>query len=52
MMQKMIHFLKEKNYKQLSLSVQKENYAVSMYKKLGFLTIDENEEDYIMLLRL
>jgi len=34
------------------LAVQKENYAVKMYKNIGFKIIDENEEEYIMLYEL
>ena len=41
-----------KGYKQISLSVQKENYAVKMYKKFGFEIVKENEDDYIMVLKL
>lgn len=52
LMKKMISYLKEKDYNQTSLSVQKENYAVKMYKKLGFEIIGENDEDYLMLLKL
>jgi len=52
LMQKMIDYLQKNGYKQTSLSVQKENYAVKLYKQLGFEIIDENKEDYIMLLKL
>ena len=48
----MLQFLREKGYKQASLSVQKANYAVRMYQKVGFEVIDENEEEYIMVCRL
>ena len=48
----MLQFLREKGYKQASLSVQKVNYAVHMYRKTGFEVIDENEEEYIMVCRL
>ena len=34
---------------QASLAVQKANYAVRMYEKAGFKTVDENEEEYIMI---
>ena len=44
--------LKEKGYKQASLAVQKANYAVRMYEKVGFRTIDENDEEYIMVCEL
>ncbi|MFB6340961.1 GNAT family N-acetyltransferase [Saccharicrinis sp. FJH62] len=52
LMDKMINHLQRCGYKQTSLSVQKENYAVKLYKKVGFEIIDENDEDYIMLLKL
>ena len=32
--------------------VQKANYAIRMYEKVGFKTVDENEEEYIMLCEL
>ena len=52
LMMKMIEYLKEKNYRQVSLSVDKANYAVRMYRKCGFEIVRENEEDYIMVLKL
>lgn len=52
LMKRMLTALKEWGYKQASLAVQKENYAVKMYKKVGFEIIDENTEEYIMLCRL
>ena len=52
LMKTMLQFLKNKGYKQISLSVQKANYAVNMYRKLGFETAKENEEEYIMACRL
>lgn len=52
LMKKMIEFLKDKGYHQTSLSVDKDNYAVNMYQKLGFEIIQENEYDYLMLLKL
>lgn len=48
----MLQFLRAKGYKQTSLSVQKANYAVNMYRKAGFEVVDENEEEYIMVYRL
>lgn len=50
LMRSMIHLLKEKGYKRVSLSVQKNNYAVKMYKDLGFKNIEETEEEFIMVL--
>ena len=52
LMRDMLEFLKNKGYKQTSLSVQKANYAVRMYQKVGFEVIDKNEEEYIMVCRL
>ncbi len=52
LMNKMINHLQKSGYKHTSLSVQKENYAVKLYRKVGFEIIDENDEDYIMLLKL
>lgn len=48
LMEKMLDTLRESGYKKCSLAVQKENYAVKMYKKVGFEIIGENEEEYIM----
>ncbi len=39
-------------YSKISLSVQKNNYAVKMYKKIGFTVVDENNEEYIMAVNL
>ncbi len=52
MMKDMLALLKEKGYKRASLAVQKANYAVRMYEKAGFRTVDENEEEYIMVCEL
>lgn len=49
LMKTMLKLLKEKGYKKASLSVQKNNYAVKLYKNIGFKIIDENEEEYIMV---
>ena len=49
MMRKMLSTLKDCGYEQVSLAVQKANYAVKMYQKVGFEIIDENEEEYIMV---
>lgn len=45
----MLDMLKRRGYRQASLAVQKANYAVSMYKKAGFETVNENEDEYIMI---
>ena len=52
LMKDMLTLLKEKGYKRASLAVQKANYAVKMYKNVGFKTVDENTEEYIMVCEL
>ena len=52
LMRAMLQLLKDKGYRQGSLSVQKANYAVNIYRKAGFEVVDENEEEYIMICRL
>lgn len=49
LMKKMLCLLKQRGYKQASLAVQKANYAVKMYKKIGFEIVEEKEEEYIMI---
>ncbi len=52
LMREMLSLLKEHGYKQASLAVQKANYAVRMYEAVGFRTIDENSEEFIMVCEL
>ena len=52
MMRKMLALLKAQGYKRASLAVQKANYAVRMYEAVGFKTVDENDEEYIMVCEL
>ena len=52
MMRRMLWLLKEQGYKKASLAVQKANYAVRMYEKVGFRTGDEDDEEYIMVCEL
>lgn len=52
LMNRMLEHLKELNYPKASLAVQKENYAVRMYQKVGFEIACENEQEYIMIHRL
>ena len=49
MMNEILALLKAHEYKQVSLSVQKANYAAKMYLKIGFEIVRENEEEYIMV---
>lgn len=52
LMTTMLDELRQRGYEKASLAVQKANYAVRMYKKVGFETVDENEEEYIMVCNL
>ena len=52
MMKEILALLKAHGYSQVSLSVQKANYAAKMYLKIGFEIIRENEEEYIMVYHL
>ena len=52
LMQEMLKLLKEQGFKKASLAVQKENYAVRMYEKVGFEIVDKNSEEYIMVCEL
>ena len=52
MMKAMLAILKDCGYRQASLAVQKANYAVKMYRKVGFEIVGENEEEYIMIARI
>ena len=52
MMKAMLAILKDCGYRQASLAVQKANYAVKMYRKVGFEIVGENEEEYIMTARI
>ena len=49
LMQHMLTALKQQSYPQVSLSVQKANYAARMYEKLGFEIVEDKEEEYIMV---
>ncbi|MCI9077091.1 MAG: GNAT family N-acetyltransferase [Dorea sp.] len=49
MIKEILASLKAHGYKQVSLSVQKANYAAKMYLKIGFEIVRENEKEYIMV---
>ncbi len=49
MMKEILTLLKSHGYSRVSLSVQKANYAVKLYLKIGFEIVGENEEEYIMV---
>ena len=52
LMSAMIKHLSDSGYSQTSLNVKKDNYAVKLYQNVGFEIVSENEEDYLMLLKL
>ena len=52
LLKQLLSALKSAGYSKISLSVQKNNYAVKMYKQLGFTVVDENSEEYIMVVNL
>ena len=52
LMKEMLELLKTQGYEKASLAVQKANYAVRMYRKVGFEVIDENDEEFIMVCKL
>ena len=52
LMKRILAALKEQGYTQVSLSVQKANYAVRMYEKVGFEIARESEDDYTMICKL
>ena len=49
LLKQLLSELKSSGCSRVSLSVQKANYAVGMYKKAGFNIIDENSEEFIMV---
>ena len=51
LMKEMLDLLKSEGYEKVSLGVNKENYAVKLYRKLGFKIIGDgaNETEWLML---
>lgn len=49
LMKEILAALASREYSRVSLSVQKANYAVKLYQKVGFEIVSENEEEYIMV---
>ncbi len=52
LLNQMLDMLRRKGYPQVSLSVQKENYALRMYQKAGFETVEERGEEVLMVVRM
>ena len=51
-MVKMLKLLKRKGFERASLAVHKANYEVKMYRNVGFKTVDENAEEFIVVCEL
>ena len=52
LMRCMVEKLKADGYKCVSLSVQKANYAVQMYRKVGFIPVSDHGDELLMMLRI
>ena len=52
LLQRMLDLLRDKGYRQVSLSVQKANYALRMYRKAGFEVIADRGDEVLMVCRL
>lgn len=52
LVQTMLNILREKRYLQVSLSVQRENPAIRLYRRVGFHVVRECGDDCIMLCHL
>ena len=52
LMKAIISLLADKGFERVSLAVQKANYAVKLYRKVGFEVVGENEEEFIMALSM
>lgn len=48
LMKQMISLLSGKGFHRASLAVQKDNFALHMYQKVGFKVIEEKAEEFIM----
>ena len=51
LMRRMLEKLKADGYNSVSLSVQKANYALQMYRKVGFLPVSDHGEELLMVCR-
>ena len=49
LLREMLLLLRRDGYPQVSLSVQKANYAFRMYRKAGFEVLKETNEDFLMV---
>ena len=52
LLRQMLDLLRKEGYKQVSLSVQKENYALRMYQRAGFEVVAARGEEVLMVILL
>jgi ribosomal protein S18 acetylase RimI-like enzyme len=52
LMTRMLEWLRQSGYQQVSLSVQKENRAVRLYQRVGFEIVFDNDAEHIMICKL
>ena len=52
LLKELLESLRTHGFRKVSLSVQKENPAFHLYQRLGFKTIGETEEEYLMVCSL
>ena len=52
LLRQMMDLLRQEGYAQVSLSVQKENYALRMYQKAGFEIVEERGDEVLMRAKL
>ena len=51
LLRRMLEKLKADGYKSVSLSVQKANYALQMYRKAGFIPVSDHGDELLMVCR-
>lgn len=49
LLSRMLERLRAEGYKSVSLSVQKANYALRMYERAGFVTVEDKGEETLMV---
>ena len=52
LMKSILNLLREEKYSQVSLSVQKDNYAYKLYEQVGFRVLIETASDCVMVCEL
>ena len=52
LLRQMLEKLRQEGYERVSLSVQKENYALRMYRRAGFEAVEDRGEEVLMVCRL